>query len=139
MTIMTKVDYHFFMPMDPPTVTHQEKQVTVIKGKPVFFEPPELKAARQKLTTRLALHKPVEKFAGPLELVVTWCFPTNRPVRAGTYRTSPPDTDNLDKMLKDCMTRVGYWEDDAQVCREIIEKFWTVPQQSGIYIRIRQL
>ena len=139
MTIMTKVDCHFFMPMNPPTVTHQEKQVTVVKGKPVFFEPPELHAARQKLTDHLVLHKPAEKLIGPLELVVTWCFPTNHPTRAGTYRTSPPDTDNLDKMLKDCMTRLGFWEDDAQVCREIIEKFWTVPQQSGIYIRIRQL
>ena len=39
----------FFMAMVPPTVTHQEKQVRVAGGKPVFYEPPELKAARQKL------------------------------------------------------------------------------------------
>ena len=139
MTIMTKVDYHFFMPMNPPTITQQEHGVKAVNGRIVFYDTPELLAARQKLTDHLALHKPAEKLQGPLELVATWCFPTNHPARAGTYRTSPPDTDNLDKMLKDCMTRVGYWEDDAQVCREIIEKFWTVPQQSGIYIRIRQL
>ena len=129
----------FFMAMDPPTITHQEHKVAVRNGRPVIYEPPELLAARQKLTDYLAQHKPESKLTGPLELVVTWCFPTNHPTRAGTYRTSPPDTDNLDKMLKDCMTRLGFWEDDAQVCREIIEKFWTVPQQSGIYIRIRQL
>ena len=25
------------------------------------------------------------------------------------WKTSKPDTDNLIKMLKDCMTRTGYW------------------------------
>lgn len=39
----------FFMPMEPPTCTHQEKQVHVVNGKPVFYEPAELKAARAKL------------------------------------------------------------------------------------------
>ena len=34
----------FFMPMIPPTKTHQEKQVRIVKGKPVFYEPAELKA-----------------------------------------------------------------------------------------------
>ena len=29
----------FFMLMIPPTVTHQEKQVHVVNGKPVFYEP----------------------------------------------------------------------------------------------------
>ena len=40
----------FFMSMIPPTVTHQEKKVSVINGHPVFYEPSELKAARRKLT-----------------------------------------------------------------------------------------
>ena len=39
----------FFMAMIPPTVTHQEKQIHIVTGKPVFYEPAELKAARQKL------------------------------------------------------------------------------------------
>lgn len=40
----------FFMPMKPPTATHQEKKVTIVNGKPVFYEPDDLKAARAKLT-----------------------------------------------------------------------------------------
>ena len=28
-----------------------------------------------------------------------------------------PDTDNLQKLLKDCMTKCGFWKDDAQVVR----------------------
>ena len=34
----------FFMPMVPPTVTHQEKKWRVVNGKPVPYEPDEVKA-----------------------------------------------------------------------------------------------
>ena len=129
----------FFMVMDPPTITHQEHKVAVRNGKPVIYEPPELMAARQKLTDYLAQHRPNEKLTGPLELVATWCFSTNDPKLNGKYKTSRPDTDNLDKLLKDCMTHLGFWEDDAQVCREIIEKFTVDPNLRGIYVRITQL
>ena len=29
----------FFLPMVPPTVTHQEKQVAVVSGRSRFYEP----------------------------------------------------------------------------------------------------
>ena len=127
------------MAMDPPTVTAQEHKVMVRNGKPVFFDPPELKAARQKLVDNLALHRPGQPLDGPLELVATWCFPTEVKKQYGTYKVTKPDTDNLDKMLKDCMTSAGFWKDDAQVCREIIEKFWTHWNMSGIFVRVTQL
>lgn len=53
------------------------------------------------------------------------------------YRITKPDTDNLQKMLKDCMTLVGFWKDDALVASEITEKFWA--EKPGIYIRIEEL
>jgi len=46
----------FFIAIKPPTVTHQEKQVSVVKGKPIFYEPPELKAARAMLMAHLGKH-----------------------------------------------------------------------------------
>lgn len=126
----------FFMAMEPPTCTCQEKQVRVVKGKPVFYEPGELKAARQKLTAYLAGHIPKEPYCGGVRLIVKWCFPQGKH-RDGSYRISKPDTDNLQKLLKDCMTRCGFWEDDALVASEIVEKFWAkVP---GIYIRVESL
>lgn len=126
----------FFMAMIPPTVTHQEKQVSVVNGKPVFYEPPELKRARQKLIGHLARYKPPKELSGALELVTKWCFPRGKH-HDGEYRTSRPDTDNLQKMLKDCMTVTNFWQDDAQVVREITEKFWA--ETPGIYIRVTQL
>lgn len=128
----------FFMPMDPPTITHQEKKVYVNKdGKPVFYEPMELKNARQKLTAFLGAHKPDSPIDGPIELQVKWCFPATGKHVPGEYRITKPDTDNLQKLLKDCMTRLGYWTDDARVCRETVEKFWS--DLPGIFILLNEL
>ena len=60
MTMVTE----FFLPVLPPTSTHQEKQVHVVNGKPVFYEPAEVKAARQKLRAHLGRHVPAEVFIG---------------------------------------------------------------------------
>ena len=126
----------FFMPMEPPTCTHQEKQVAVIKGKPVFYDPPEVKATRMKLIGHLAKHKPKKPCQTGCRLLVKWCFPRGSH-KDGEYRITKPDTDNLQKLLKDCMTTVGFWKDDCLVASEIIEKFWAdIP---GIYIRIEEL
>ena len=133
------MELKFFMPMDPPTITQQEHKVTVMNGRPYFYEPQELKAAKQKLLSSLVPNRPPAPLDGPIELVVTWCFPTDREELNGQYRITKPDTDNLDKMLKDCMTSAGFWKDDAQVCREIIEKFWTHRNMSGIFVRVTQL
>ena len=118
------METEFFMAMIPPTVTHQEKQVRVVNGKPIFYEPAELKAARTKLEAYLAQHTPDEKYTCPIELVSTWCFPVKGKHKHGEPMINKPDTDNLVKLLKDCMTKVGFWNDDAQVTRDIIEKYW---------------
>lgn len=126
----------FFLPMIPPTQTHQEKQVTVQKGKPVFYDPEELKAARIKLRDYLAKHRPDAPMDCGVRLIVKWCFPRGeRP--DGSYRITKPDTDNLQKMLKDVMTDLGFWVDDARVASEIVEKFWT--EIPGIFIRVEEL
>ena len=126
----------FFMPMLPPTKTHQQKKVAVIDGKPVFFEPQELKAVRTKLQAYLGQHVPEQEYTGAVQLIVKWCFPKGKH-KNGQYKTTKPDTDNLQKMLKDVMTDLHYWKDDALVASEIVEKFWAdIP---GIYISISEL
>lgn len=126
----------FFMAMEPPTKTHQEKQVRVVNGKPVFYEPAELKAVRGKLRAHLSRHIPDDKYVDVVRLTTKWCFPCGEHGN-GEYRATKPDTDNLQKMLKDVMTDLGYWQDDALVASEITEKFWA--EIPGIYIRIEPL
>ena len=127
----------FFMPMIPPTVTHQEHKVTVIKGKPVFYEPAELKEARSKLMANLAKHIPEKKYEHGVRLTVKWCFPIKGKHKDGEYKNTKPDTDNLQKLLKDCMTACGFWKDDALVASDICEKFYA--KVTGIYVRIDEL
>lgn len=132
------MEIEFFLPMIPPTCTHQEKRVTRIKGKMIFYDPPEVKDARVKLLAHLTVKKEKAWFLhGPIRLITKWCFPIQGNHGDGEYRTSKPDTDNLQKMLKDCMTQAGFWKDDAEVTSEIVEKFWAkVP---GIYIKAEEL
>jgi len=127
----------FFMAMIPPTMTHQEKQVRVVNGKPVFYEPQELKAVREKLRAHLGRHVPEEKFTGPVRLTTWWCFPVTGNHCNGEYKISRPDTDNMVKMLKDVMTELHFWKDDAQVASEVIEKYWA--ELPGIYVRVESL
>lgn len=131
------MNLEFFMPMHPPTVTHQEKRLGVRNGKPYVYEPAALTAARAKLTAHLTKHRPSEPYRCGVRLMVKWLFPAGDKHRDGAYRLTRPDTDNLQKLLKDCMTRVGFWTDDALVASEICEKFWAA--QPGIYIRIEEL
>ena len=82
----------------------------------------------------------------PLSLGVKWCFENYRTGsdgrrvtthRHGSYRVTKPDTDNLNKALKDCMTELGFWADDAQVVEEQIGKYWS--DTPGIFVEIRVL
>lgn len=126
----------FFLPMIPPTVTAQEHKVTVRGGKPIFYDPPEVKNAREKIMAHLARFVPEQPYSCGVQLTVKWCFPKGRH-KHGEYRTTKPDTDNLQKLLKDCMTLCGFWRDDCLVASEICEKFWAdIP---GIFIRIEPL
>jgi len=127
----------FFIPMIPPTTTHQMKAVRVVKDKPVFYEPSELKAAREKLEAHLAGHRPAAPMKGAVRLMVKWCFPITGAHTDGEYKITRPDTDNLEKLLKDVMTRLGFWGDDAQVASEIVEKFYAATP--GLYVYAEEL
>lgn len=127
----------FFMAMVPPKITHQQHKVRVVKGRPIFYQPPELRAAREKLMAHLSKHVPAKPFEGPVWLGVKWCFPITGRHSDGQYMITKPDTDNLNKMLKDVMTEMGFWGDDAQVVSEHIEKFWA--ERPGIYIVVYEL
>ena len=122
----------FFVPMQPPTTTHNAKQLHAYMkgGQPhaVLHDSPELKATRAKLHAYLAPHAPAKPIpAGrPVRLLVKWCFPSEGR-RNGAWRTSKPDTDNLEKALKDEMTRLHFWADDAQVCPEP----WSASRKPG--------
>ncbi len=128
----------FFLQIQPPTATAQEKQVKVVHGKPLFYDPAPVKEAKRLLITHLLPHRPEKPLEGAVALSTVWLFPKGRSHRNGEWRVTKPDTDNLQKLLKDCMTRCGFWRDDAQVVREAVEKRWS-DEPTGIYIEITPL
>ena len=127
----------FFLPMDPPTATAQMHKVTIVNGRPALYDPPEVKDAKNKLAAHLSKHVPQQPSDSAVRLIVKWCFPIKGRHRDGDWRTSRPDTDNLQKLLKDTMTALHFWKDDALVCSEVVEKFWAATP--GIYICIEEL
>lgn len=123
----------FFIPMKPPTITAQQHKLS--NGK--FYDPPELKAAKAKLKDNLIPFAPDEPMDGALRLIVKWCFPITGKHYDGEYKYTKPDTDNLNKALKDIMEDLGFYVNDSRIASEIIEKFWAdIP---GIYIRLEKL
>ena len=123
----------FFMAMIPPTTTAQMHQVAVRNGKPVFYDPPAVKEMKAKLQAALHPHRPAEPLQGALRLVCKWIWYG----QSEAYKPTKPDTDNLQKALKDAMTKGGFWLDDCQVASEICEKM-TGPQP-GIFVQIEVL
>ena len=127
----------FFMAMEPPTCTHQEKKIGVRKGKPYTYEPAELKDARAKLEAHLGRHAPAKSFVGAVEMTTFWCFPLKGKHTNGEYKISAPDVTNLQKLLEDVMTDLGFWGDDAQIASAVTKKFWA--STPGIFIRIENI
>ncbi|MGT2802965.1 resolvase [Streptococcus phage Javan253] len=128
----------FFIPMKKiPTTTHQQKKWTARNGKPQSYEPENLKEARELFMALLLPHKPQEPLDGPLRLTTKWLFPKIKGTVDGQYKHTKPDTDNLVKLLKDCMERTGFYVNDSRVASEIAEKFWA--DTVGIYVKLEEL
>ena len=127
----------FTLNIIPPSCTAQEKKVTIRNGHPMFYEDKNLKAAKNLLIMALSQHRPDAPMDGALALTVEWRFQTKSHPE-GSYRITRPDTDNLQKLLKDCMTQSGFWHDDSQVCRETVTKRWSLVLP-GISIKVVRL
>lgn len=120
----------FFLPMHPPRTTAQTQ------GRRAY-KPAALREAEAKLAAALAPHRPEVPFTVPVRLVVKWIWYSKDKRLWGAYKATRPDTDNLQKLLKDVMQRAGYFKDDALVASEVIEKFWG--DQPGIFIKVEPL
>lgn len=126
----------FFVEGDPPTTTAQQKKTNMQGIRPLYYDPDSLLYARQLLTLWMRQHRPARPLSGPVLLVVHWMYRA-RSHRPDTWRDTRPDTDNLQKMLKDILTREHYWRDDAQVVADFALKSWQkVP---GIHLQAVEL
>ena len=103
-----------------PTTTSQQKKYSFKTRR--TYEPPKLKAARSLYMEKLKEYIPETKFVGPVELSVVFHFATPDKKKKGTYKRSRPDLDNMIKLFQDCLVQSGYFEDDNQVVKLVLEK-----------------
>lgn len=123
--------------MDPPTATSQENKTAVVNGRIMHYKSKGAKQTFSVLTAALRPFAPAVPLDGPLKLECLWKFRANKTHPHSSWKTTRPDTDNLQKALKDVMTRLGYWKDDSLVCHEEVGKIWS--DDPGIDIRVYPL
>lgn len=128
----------FFVSIIPPTKTYQQKKIAVRNGKPILYEPKEVKEVRKLFKIFVGQYAPKEPYDKPIKLTVQWRFPISSNHKEGEYKYTRPDLDNLQKLLQDVMTELGFWKDDSLICELNVSKVWS-NKLIGIYIKIEKL
>jgi Holliday junction resolvase RusA-like endonuclease len=91
-------------------------------------------AAVEVVARRVAAER--GKQTGPLTVVVDFTFPTKVASRHGQPHTFRPDTDNLAKLVLDCVMRAGLIADDSAVSCVVARKTWGNASQAGASVSI---
>ena len=130
----------FKLKMIPPTATAQQKGERVVGGYIHHYKKKNVAAAEAILRDALLPYVPAEPIMDkPIRLNVIWMFPYPKSARKhkpgyDRNKITRPDTDNLNKMLKDVMTDMGFWKDDALISMEHIWKVYS--DEPGICISV---
>lgn len=125
----------FELKIKPPTATAQQKGETIRNGYIHHYKKKNVKEAEYILKQALWQHIPKEPIMKePIALICEWRFARNKAHKYDEWKTTRPDTDNMQKMLKDVMTELGFWRDDALVCFDVSIKKWVDEEQEGIKI-----
>jgi len=133
----------FKLKMIPPTATAQQKGECIRGGYIHHYKKHKIAAAEAILRDALLPYVPEEPITDtPVKLDVLWEFPYPKSAKKhqpgwDRWKITRPDTDNLNKLLKDVMTDMGFWKDDALICREQVWKFYT--DEPGIMINIETM
>lgn len=120
-----------------PKGTAQMKRANFRNG--TFFEGKDIKAARQFYLSEIGTEAPEMPFNGPVSVSVEFYYPIKDKRKKGQFKTSRPDCDNLVKLLLDCMTQLRFWDDDAQIAILRIMKKYSVSDEAGIMIYVKEL
>jgi len=128
------------LPIVPPTKTHQNKKIVRIGKHARLADSKELKLVISDYLTLLKPYQPARPLTGPvsLKLDFVWPYRKSEPKknRGGLIpKTTKPDWDNLAKTLQDVMTRLRFWDDDAQVYASSVGKWWGEEPQITITVQ----
>lgn len=128
----------FKLKMIPPTATAQQKGECIRAGYIHHYKKKNVAQAEAVLRDALLPYVPAEPIENrAIFLGVSWLFPYPKSAKKHKsgytrWKITRPDTDNLNKMLKDVMTDMGFWKDDALICSEDVRKRYS--DEPGIEI-----
>lgn len=113
-----------------PRATSQQKGETIRRradGSQYIhhYRKAKVQALRTELAYRLNRYAPAVPTAEPVRLIVFIGFDVKDKKLWGHYKTTRPDGDNYVKEIKDVMTEIGFWIDDAQVVDERIVRSYS--------------
>ena len=137
-TSHSDIDVFIRIEPEPPKATYQEKKFGGVAkdGKtPIWYFPPRLASAKVLLTSLLQKVAPKKPLEGAVLMEVVWVFRGKEP----GYYLKTPDCDNLQKLLQDVMTGLGFWNDDKQVMPAIKKIQLPDDAEHGIYITLTKL
>lgn len=123
-----------WIPGQPARVTHQSGTRYSRHG---TYKTKALKQWEQTLAQAMESMVPAAPLEGPIRLEVAFRYKPSRKKDQSAWKVTKPDTDNLIKTVKDVMTRLHFWKDDAQVCFEMTKKAWG--SDPGIMVRIETM
>ena len=124
-------EIYIVIPGEPYRKTHQSG--THI-GQGRTYKDAGLREVESRLMEALKPNAPSAPWNGPIQLAVNFGYETRNVLKDREPKITKPDTDNLMKTLKDCMTACGFWWDDAQVAEEFSSKFWTIQPHITIVV-----
>ena len=151
----------------PPEVTIERKHVATIRangipkgqprarafvrnGRAAVYDPGTAEGWKGDVA-RAAAELEGRRITGAIELTLTFFMPrpkshykSNGKLKASApvfLHTQKPDRDNLEKAVMDCLTGIGVWVDDCQICAGPVYKYWEQPQTHppGCMIRIQKM
>ena len=123
--------------MNPPAATAQEKKISTHDRKGRLYTRKRAMDSKKQFTGALFSHKLKEPYVIAIRFTAKWYFPKTKSAHDGQYKTTKPTLSNLQKMLKDGMTDLGFWKDDALIASTTVEKYWS--NTPSIYIRIEKV
>lgn len=130
---------HFESGLPRATAQQKGEAIRYKNGRPYIqhYKKDNVTALRTELKYKLARYAPPVPTDKPVRLFVWVCFDVKDRKAWGHYKTTRPDADNYVKELKDVMTEVGFWLDDAQVVDLRVVK--TYAEKGSISIQVDTL
>ena len=103
------------------------------------YRKPEVQASRNQLTLMMKKYRPKQPSDRPIRLMVCLYFNISKPKKLwGKYKTTRPDCDNYVKEIKDVMTDLKFWNDDAQVVDLRVIKRYSEKAVKGIMTKLEK-